>query len=98
MIWCPPLFWWTPHASEHSTAKGAAKFALTDLGWASQFHIGIRADVPDASNIICRLNQAIRNASAAGALGDMATRYVPDDRPRYQANAWSPGIDRRDDR
>ncbi|MER8609024.1 hypothetical protein NKH48_36235, partial [Mesorhizobium sp. M1233] len=23
------LFWWTPHASEHSTAKGAGKFALT---------------------------------------------------------------------
>ncbi|MER8817577.1 hypothetical protein, partial [Mesorhizobium sp. M0965] len=24
------LFWWTPHASEHSTAKGAGKFALTE--------------------------------------------------------------------
>ena len=23
------LFWWTPHASEHSKAKGAGKFALT---------------------------------------------------------------------
>ncbi|MER9946473.1 hypothetical protein NKJ70_32200, partial [Mesorhizobium sp. M0092] len=23
------LFWWTPCASEHSTAKGAGKFALT---------------------------------------------------------------------
>ncbi|MER8970886.1 hypothetical protein NKI25_36010, partial [Mesorhizobium sp. M0808] len=25
------LFWWTPHASEHSTAKGAGKFALTKI-------------------------------------------------------------------
>ncbi|WP_247566714.1 hypothetical protein, partial [Bradyrhizobium sp. 151] len=25
------LFWWTPHASEHSKAKGAGKFALTEI-------------------------------------------------------------------
>ncbi|MES0039775.1 hypothetical protein NKJ74_31995, partial [Mesorhizobium sp. M0046] len=32
------LFWWTPHASEHSTAKGAGKFALTEeaLGFAPE--------------------------------------------------------------
>ena len=29
IIWCPPLFWCTPHASHHSTPKGAAKRALT---------------------------------------------------------------------
>ncbi|WP_244494715.1 winged helix-turn-helix transcriptional regulator, partial [Ensifer sp. Root127] len=29
MIWCPPIFWWTLHASEHCASEGAQKFALT---------------------------------------------------------------------
>jgi len=29
MIWCPPIFWWTLHASERCASKGAPKFALT---------------------------------------------------------------------
>ncbi|OCP34409.1 hypothetical protein BC360_30175 [Ensifer sp. LC163] len=32
MIWCPPIFWWTLHASEHCASEGAQKFALT-LMW-----------------------------------------------------------------
>jgi hypothetical protein len=30
MIWCPPIFWWTLHASEHRASEGAQKFALTN--------------------------------------------------------------------
>ena len=29
MIWCPPIFWWTLHASQHCASEGAQKFALT---------------------------------------------------------------------
>ncbi|MER8824645.1 hypothetical protein NKH70_33990, partial [Mesorhizobium sp. M0991] len=45
------LFWWTPHASEHSTAKGAGKFALTLERYAAGERVFADLDLDDGSTI-----------------------------------------------
>ncbi|MER9134625.1 hypothetical protein, partial [Mesorhizobium sp. M0768] len=57
------LFWWTPHASEHSTAKGAGKFALTFQGTNSLEKKGLWATDGTAEGT---QEIPVKNASANG--------------------------------
>ncbi|WP_247410711.1 hypothetical protein, partial [Bradyrhizobium sp. 150] len=50
------LFWWTPHASEHSKAKGAGKFALTVKPSTKRFAIDQDQSVNSTLSILSRLH------------------------------------------